>query len=1211
MIAAVPTQGDPQGSDFTMPPAQSLEEQLKELQKQQQLQLQSLGQMNVTASLPPPGTSQPFSVIGTMDTPPPSTSHVPVPDVPDPSHPSLSPHASPIRATTDRFSSLNISNSSQLVMGELNSPLSQDPTEHTDGSQNSMEANQALLNLQLLLQPPAEDLSSLTTPLQPELTIPPVQAESDVAVSQISDLNMGMEHTQISIPAHIQSLNMQPVVSPPSGPPSMENPTPYVPTPPPSQQQAFTLKGETGQTSGSEQGATSDADLSKNTLLVGINEQSPIPPQPASSSSEYYPNQAPQMQDLPAIPVQPVPNALGNADNTMTINSISRPIPAPIMSPPTTPNQNLELNQDQTGEMEQDADSSAQSDLVSSGQQSLNESGQSTGIRAMGSVETSWRDIKTPDAVSENQDETSSQTDLESTLEPSLAAGQIQSSMSIDLTSATLQNLANITPVVPAPISIPGMELSHGLNTELHSLQLSDTSFNPIPGIGSTSLGSTSLHMPPSISPLAIDVGTHLPQMNNPVEHLQSLVNRNRTLQSTIDEKNREIEQHRANSADQKSQLENYKQQLFILQQQLGNVSLQQQKQEQEKATASGQQAVLMQLLQQQQGMFSQQQAQIEKLSKASDSFRKDQMDMEIKYKQMLAVEQEKNANLTSQNLQLTQEINSLKQQIQSNAQQQQMVQVHLYQYQTQIQERDKQLLAFRDQHKQIIQSLEQKYQQKVAQLVQQIQELQTEMKKSKVQRQRTPVSMSPMSARTTPQMQAQQFSQPLQQQVPQQPGTPISAHHPQQKALATPTSATPQMGSPRPPNPPQAQPPLQPQAFQSLQQQQQQQQQQGLPPRSLPNPMPPQPQLPTPLIPQPAPGTMAPPQLDRQTSGVAPANQWSVTNQPTAGNPGAMNQGGQQQQFHSGPSQQPRPLQQQQQQQLTSQSGHMIQGTLPRQGMGAQGQGHHTQIQGQPQSGGGQTLPHSSQQMLPPHQSTLQVSSSTPMATHPQQPQQLGGQGVIGQGGTSAMGGTLQQQQQQQLQNPQQLGDQQGKNPVMNAQIPQQIHGKLCMHCSVFSKRGQNQMFCNYSGTFQQLPLYIHTIPKEEQRTKGWVLCVSIIWRFHCIVKGGYSCITRQLLSPLLQIWERAQLQLKLVECLQLSSLRESSSHCKVYKFLRDSLWGRGRGEPNRIPSPEGHLCNNNSNKVINNCHTPRCHTLKVIHPLKVTSNNLDTDFS
>ena len=48
-----------------------------------------------------------------------------------------------------------------------------------------------------------------------------------------------------------------------------------------------------------------------------------------------------------------------------------------------------------------------------------------------------------------------------------------------------------------------------------------------------------------------------------------------------------------------------------------------------------------MQLLQQQQGMFSQQQAQIEKLSKATDSHRREQIEAQMKYKQAVAVEQE------------------------------------------------------------------------------------------------------------------------------------------------------------------------------------------------------------------------------------------------------------------------------------------------------------------------------------------------------------------------------------------------------------------------------------------------------------------------------------------------------------------------------------------------------------------------------------------
>ena len=330
-----------------------------------------------------------------------------------------------------------------------------------------------------------------------------------------------------------------------------------------------------------------------------------------------------------------------------------------------------------------------------------------------------------------------------------------------------------------------------GLDTTLP--YLSDIPYRPIPGIG-----SMTLHTPQSFSSISLDVGASpLTRSSNPDESLQALLASNTTLQLAVDEKTREVEQNRATVADQKSQLDNYKQQLLILQQQLGQVSLQQQKQEQEKATASGQQAVLMQLLQQQQGMFSQQQAQIEKLSKATDSNRREQMEAEMKYKQALVVEQEKNAGLTAQNFQQNQEMLRLQQQLQSSSQQQQMVQMHLYQYQTQIQERDKQLLAFRDQHKQIIQNLEQRYQQRVAQMLQQIQELQGELKKLKSQkRTRGPTSAQQQAGgvyKAASQMPAQQFqntssaTQMHNQQFVQSPKTPSYSGVPM-----TPSSATP-----------------------------------------------------------------------------------------------------------------------------------------------------------------------------------------------------------------------------------------------------------------------------------------------------------------------------------------------------------------------------------------------------------------------------------
>ena len=76
---------------------------------------------------------------------------------------------------------------------------------------------------------------------------------------------------------------------------------------------------------------------------------------------------------------------------------------------------------------------------------------------------------------------------------------------------------------------------------------------------------------------------------------------------------------------------------------------------------------------------------------------------------------------------------------------------MHLYQYQTQIQERDKQLIAFRNQLKEIIQNVEQKYQQKVSQLILQMQELQGELKKAKAHRQSLPVPIQPMSITVLP----------------------------------------------------------------------------------------------------------------------------------------------------------------------------------------------------------------------------------------------------------------------------------------------------------------------------------------------------------------------------------------------------------------------------------------------------------------------------
>lgn len=826
-----------------VPPGQSLEEQLQELQKQQHMQLQSLKQSVLDSEDVSSPQQQPVDGGVSANPMQPLLSHF-QPAQGDPSPHSATPPVGQPSAT--------------LSLGFLPADGAGDQAAGGGGGGGDgsivggthSETNQALLDLQLLLQPSSE----LDTPLQPG-------SESKEGAGFTMSLQPSvLDHRSEPVmgirplkPVHLQSQSVLPLdANPLVGSGDADLPPPMEPTPPSqlSPQQLSSLEGGIGGAPphhlSENQPPTSISALPQGEDFAQTPRRSSVvlsgtfsaPQFSALMSGELFPEggRDPAVNFPPPVSSSP---AGGFNDNTMTITSISRPIPTPVLSPPMSPNQNQTLD---SLEPEQDVESSVGTVLA------LPPGGVSDGVNSLYSRQNlqvasevdeglgSEQVDPLPASEPENQNETveslslvSSQSDLHSTLDSrigsstSLTADQVQSSVPLDITSLALQNFAAISPAVVSA-SIPStLEFSHGLDTDLHALpQLSETSFHSIPVIG-----SSSLHTPPSMSPLSLDMGSRLGQAaSNPIDHLQSLMASNRTLQQSVEEKNREIEQHKASIADQRTQLDNYKQQLLVLQQQVSHVSLQQQKQEQEKATASGQQAVLMQLLQQQQGMFSQQQAQIEKLSKVGDSHRKEVMEMEVKYKQALAVEQEKNSTLAGKITQQNLEMQRLHQQLQAGSQQQQMAQVHLYQYQTQIQERDKQLLAFRNQHKEIIQNLEQKYQQKVSQLVQQIQELQGEVKKAKSHQRQGP-PLQPTAAKTPPhppRLPAQQFSQaprPSQQQFvsSQTPSTPMN--NPQARQILVPSTTAPSAvaaATAIPSHLAQSQipPALQPQAFQS-----------------------------------------------------------------------------------------------------------------------------------------------------------------------------------------------------------------------------------------------------------------------------------------------------------------------------------------------------------------------------------------------------------
>ena len=504
----------------------------------------------------------------------------------------------------------------------------------------------------------------------------------------------------------------------------------------------------------------------------------------------------------------------------------------------------------------------------------------------------------------------------------------------------------------PSTSSLPQLPESLPMSS-LHSIQ----SFpSPTP---------LSLPTPPSVSPLPPELTMPLqeyhtlsnigtaPFLNNSA-HYENLLEKK---EEKIEELKQENEKQRAQVADQRIQIESYKQQLLLLQQQVAQVASQQQKYEQEKSASSGQQAVLMQLLQQQQGMFSQQQAQLDNMSKVTETHRKEQQELESSYKQALAVEKEQKNTLQSQLMQQTHEMQRLQQQLQSQAQQYQTVQLQLHQYHTQIQERDKQLVAFREQHKQIIQTLDQKHQQKVSQLVQQLQEYQAEVKKLRTQRQQSGL-MTPVQP-----MPAQQFT--IQQQRGMRPTRPASVPGQVAPSVTFPGQVPPNQvqSQHKPPGPvqfnqamPDVQRPPQPQAVRPPSNQ----------PQSLPGSTGPPQNLPPPLQPTPSQGYARQESQPQQFKGF----QQGQGLQPSQ-------QGGTQQ-----------GLQQSQQSLQPSQQGGTQQGFQPSQQGGTQ-QGFQPSQQGGTQQG----FQQSQQGLQPSQQGGTQQGFQQPMVpASSTQPQPSGG---------------------------------------------------------------------------------------------------------------------------------------------------------------------------------------------------------------------------
>lgn len=744
------------------------------------------------------------------------------------------------------------------------------------------DANQALLDLQMLLQPPGEEMAGLSEPIQPERIeqhdsqevenqIPsaaqpgqfltgqpgqlppqrpdkPLHLRSEDVVSMQSPLStitspalpLEMPQPLLPQPSADTSLNLPVELAQPllPQPPSVGAPLPLmaeipqaVPTnsssaahadtvvSPEDGQMQPTVQGDTGEGIQTPQAESFGQTSLERVLHPVEGDQLPVaggllPVEGEKQLDEVSINtdvQAPQSPAMPPSPCGgPSVSAILSTDSTMTTNSISRPIPAPVQSPPPTETNphpstsNVPTSPVPSSEIPHLPSTPASNPppLVISHavhtlpevepvilQPSLEKEDTHVSLSSAvvpSSVVCNEREPIPVPQIKPFRPETLYQLHSDAPTEtvslhnvsahindssrpvqghPNAQFGQHAPTSGQKSTVHSSADLPHPSPSLSklGPISLRSSELtlSHGIDTNLCSI--------------------APVSMMPSLAPLS-SISLPLSTSHSEDDRVSKMELQLQQHKEAVEKKTIEVEEGRTQIADQRRQLESYKQQVALLQQQLSQLTAQQQKQEQEKVTVSGQQAVLMQLLQQQQGMFSQQQSQLESLSKVNEEHHKQLQDSEMTYRQALAVEQEQKSNLQNQVLQLNQEIQRLHHQIQGQAQQQQTAQMQVYQYHTQIQERDKQLLAFRDQHKEIVQKLEQKHQEKVAQLIQQIQELQISLKKSREQQKMLQGGL------TTP-LQPTRVDPPLPQQF-QRTGPP-----PQQQPL-------PQQQQPLPPQP-------------------------------------------------------------------------------------------------------------------------------------------------------------------------------------------------------------------------------------------------------------------------------------------------------------------------------------------------------------------------------------------------------------------------
>ncbi len=537
-------------------------------------------------------------------------------------------------------------------------------------------------------------------------------------------------------------------------------------------------------------------------------------------------------------------------ENTITINSISRPIPAPVHSPPP--------DHTHVGSFENTSETHAQYEVP---------------IPPISDIDNGHIDESTAQEYSSTIELVGFQPVISNLESPSLnePVSNLNENLSLSVNVEPLPGVVAVSQSESSPTGQPVMpqeepdELPQSVDTQgLRNEQLLSnvmSNFQPIltedlpnsvselgtptalpdnfsstsslPQISETisafqsfsapTTASLSLSTPPpAVSPLPPELMMPLQDYHSissiaTVAHVDTshLESKLADKDLKIDELKLENEKQKSLVSDQRVQIESYKQQLLLLQQQVTQVAALQQKQEQEKIASSGQQAVLMQLLQQQQGMFSQQQSQLENMSKVTEAHRKERQELESSYKQALAIEKEQKNSLQNQLTQQMQEMQRYQQQLQSQAQQYQTLQMQLHQYHTQIQERDKQLIAFRDQHKTILQSMDQKHQAKISQLMQQLQDYQAELKKLRTIKQ--PGIMTPLPPMPSQFVGSQQQPMRPPLNVPGQMAPPVRQPTSFVSQLPpNPTPSTPQQGfnqpgqTPHPLTPQSARPPPQ-----------------------------------------------------------------------------------------------------------------------------------------------------------------------------------------------------------------------------------------------------------------------------------------------------------------------------------------------------------------------------------------------------------------